>query len=198
MREVHSVQVLENGPIVNTTVKCQYTISTKSCLTSYSFFLGQENSTVSKKSFAVLSWSRCLAGKGLQNQSPKHTLIDYMLHFKGIVLTQEKAYLFPHSLSPVFLMFLNDLWSSLSIMRGWLLEGERMLRRRREKEQEGESIIGFRKLSAWLKCTDHYNSNEVCILQWKQKKKKSCWLRDVDLNVISYLYSSQLDKNIES
>jgi len=110
--------------------------------------LGQENSAVSKQSFVDLSSSRCLRGQWFQNQSPKHPLVDYTLHFKGVELMQDKAYLSPHpfpSVSFVFKSYLTLSFHSEKLAVGWRKVSGRQKRER--KSRKGEGITGFSKLS---------------------------------------------------
>lgn len=131
---------------------------------------------------------------GASKSKLKHPLIDYILRITGVVLMQENNYLSspPLSLPLFFLLFSKAIWPCPFILRRWLRRRKDAEREKIEERKNGkrEGFTGFRKLTAWQKVSDHYNSSKVPAVE----KKTLCYFEAVDREVKSYLSSSQLKK----
>ena len=85
-------------------------------------------------------------GLGLQNQSARHPLNDYTLHFKGAVLMQETAYLSSRALS-TFLCVCVCVFKKYLALAFYLVKtafGRRKdtgTKKKERRNRKGESII---------------------------------------------------------
>lgn len=134
---------------------------------------------------------------GASKSKLKHPLIDYILRITGVVLMQENNYLSspPLSLPLFFLLFSKAIWPCPFILRRWLRRRKDAEREKIEERKNGktEGFTGFRKLTAWQKVSDHYNSSKVPAVEKNLVLLWGCGLGSKILSLLKSIENKVID-----